>query len=236
MTSIQSMYYFNKISQDPFTRARRLLRMELHPIKIIPAQPRTIRLPIVRPRNRMIPERRIKPMDKITIAILRYPVEKLRPQPINGIPPDLWYLQNTAADMLRKSLNLLPKDPQTFRIILLTIAAHQLHPQTNPQYRLPKTADHRIKSALPQIPHRRTRLSHTRKDHLVRSPDLSRIIRNNGTHPDPFQCVQHRLYIACIIFDDHQLHKIEPKNSFVAFPISAAPSIARIYAVPMIAP
>jgi len=82
----------------------------------------------------------------------------------------------------------------------------------------------------PEIGHGGGGFPYTRKNHLVRLPDQRLIVGNQGFDADAMKAVYHGVDVACVIFDDDNVHNEairKKRRSDSGRPGSCAPGVSR---------
>ena len=149
----------------------------------------TERVYIVRFRRCKFANGHIKAMHEIHKLILRKALEQVTFQMSDRVPS---HMRHFIFMLLRnKTLHRNIKNAQTIDLSLFGTTAHQLHPQTNSQYRLPQIFYQFIHSAGPKMFHRRLRFSHSGKNHLIGSLQHLLVSSNHRFYPKTFQGIIH---------------------------------------------
>ena len=98
------------------------------------------------------------------------------------------------------------KDSQAHCISLLGTITHQLHSQTNPQYRLCQLRDKCIQLRTFEFRHRRTRLPYSWENDMRSRLNSFWITRQCGRNPQTFQSKTNALDIPSPIIDNGYTH------------------------------
>ncbi len=180
-----------------------LFGVELCAVKIVFCNRRRELHRIVARSRRAVEYRHHITMHEIHETIFIHAVIQRRPQPKNLVPT---HLRDFFAVFRDEFHHIDVKNSQCVGVLLLGVSAHQLHPKADAKHRLTERRYQSVEVFSPQRLHRRARIAHTGKNHLVGGCYYVVAFGQNGLTPKPLQSRLHTLDVAGLVVNNRDFH------------------------------